>query len=124
MSRGWLETIAVGIISSSPVRQRYRVLGEAVIGFRDQQHDPAAAGAVAHQPIHAEAFGDRTESGLQRRQIDGEIGGIKHHPHEEMTGLDVVELLGVRMFCPLWARNVDTAETMPGRSGQDNVRTN
>ena len=29
-----------------------------------------------------------------------------------------------RMFWPLWARKVDTAETMPGRSGQDKVRTN
>jgi hypothetical protein len=29
-----------------------------------------------------------------------------------------------RMFCPFWARKVDTAETMPGRSGQDRVRTN
>src|ERR1700694_2572938 len=29
-----------------------------------------------------------------------------------------------RMFCPLWARNVETADTMSGRSGQDNVNTN
>jgi len=28
------------------------------------------------------------------------------------------------MFWPLWAKNVDTAETMPGRSGQDKVNTN
>jgi hypothetical protein len=27
------------------------------------------------------------------------------------------------MFCPLCARKVDTAETMPGRSGQERVRT-
>src|SRR5262245_43866384 len=29
-----------------------------------------------------------------------------------------------RMFWPLWARKVETAATMPGRSGQDKVRTN
>jgi hypothetical protein len=68
---------------------------QAVIGLRNQQHHPAAAGAVAHLPVHAEAFGDRREPGLQRCQIDREIGRIEHHPHEEMTGLDVVELLGV-----------------------------
>jgi len=28
-----------------------------------------------------------------------------------------------RMFCPLWARKVETAETMPGRSGQERVST-
>ena len=66
-----------------------------MIGFRDQQHHPAAGGAVAHLPVHAEALGDRGKAGLQRRQIDREIGGGEHHPHEEMAGLDVVELLGV-----------------------------
>jgi hypothetical protein len=35
------------------------------------------------------------EPGLQRGKIDRQIGGVEHHPHEEMTGLDVVELLGV-----------------------------
>ena len=34
-------------------------------------------------------------AGLQRRQIDGEIGRGEHHPHEEMSGLDVVVLLGI-----------------------------
>ena len=68
---------------------------EAVIGFRDQQHHPAPGGAVAHLPVHVEAFGDRGKAGLQRRQLDGEIGGGEHHPHEEFFGLDVVELLGV-----------------------------
>jgi len=29
-----------------------------------------------------------------------------------------------RMFCPLANRKVETADTMPGRSGQDRVRTN
>ena len=70
-------------------------IGEAMVGFRDQQHHPAAAGAVAHLPVHAEAFGDGAEAGLQRRQVDREIGGGEHHPHEEMAGLDVIELLGV-----------------------------
>jgi hypothetical protein len=35
-----------------------------------------------------------------------------------MTGLDIVELLGVKNVLPI------TADTMPGRSGQDNVNTN
>ena len=76
-------------------------IGKAVIGLRDQQHDAAAAGAVAHLPVHAEAFGDRRESGLQRRKMDREIGGVEHHPHEEMAGLDVVELLGVENVLPI-----------------------
>jgi len=58
-----LETIAVGIISSSPVRQRQRISAR-VIGFRDQQHRAAARGAVAHLPLHAEAIGNRREAGL------------------------------------------------------------
>ncbi|OIQ66944.1 hypothetical protein GALL_514830 [mine drainage metagenome] len=76
-------------------------IGKAVIGFRDQQHHAAAAGAVAHLPVHAETFRDRGEPGLQRRQIDGEVGGVEHHPHEEMAGLDVVELLGVEDVLPV-----------------------
>jgi hypothetical protein len=70
-------------------------IGQAVIGLRDQQHHAAAAGAVAHLPVHAEALRDGGESGLQCRQIDGEIGGVEYHAHEEMASLDVVELLGV-----------------------------
>ena len=66
-----------------------------MIGFGDQQHHPAAVGAVAHLPVHAEAIGDRGKAGLQRLQFHREIGGGKHHPHEELVGLDVVELLGV-----------------------------
>ena len=76
-------------------------IGQAMIGFRHQQHHAAAAGAVAHLPVHAEAVGDRGEAGLQRRQIDREIGGVEHHPHEEMAGLDVVELLGVEDVLPV-----------------------
>jgi hypothetical protein len=41
-----------------------------------------------------------------------------------MAGFDIVELLGIEMFCPLWARKLDTADTIPGRSGQDSVKTN
>jgi hypothetical protein len=41
---------------------------------------------------------------LQRRQIDREIGGIEHHPHEEMTGLDVIELLGVEDVLPVMGK--------------------
>ena len=97
-------------------------IGEAVIGFRDQQHHPAAGGAVAHLPVHAEAFGDRREPGLQRRQIDREIGGVEHHPHEEMTGLDVVELLGVENVLPVMGKKRrdrrDDAGTIRAGQGQ------
>ena len=41
-------------------------IGEAVIGFGNQQHDPAAAGAVAHLPFHRKALRDRRKAGLQR----------------------------------------------------------
>ena len=93
-------------------------IDEAMIGFRDQQHDPAAGGAVAHLPVHAEAFGDRGEPGLQRRQIDREIGGIEHHPHEEMPGLDVVELLGVQNVLPVMGE-----ERRNGRNDAGTIRT-
>ena len=66
-----------------------------MIGFGDQQHHAAAAGAVAHLPIHAETVGNRGEAGLQRRQSHGKIGRVEHHPHEEVPGLDIVELLSV-----------------------------
>ena len=61
-----------------------------------QQHHAAAAGAVAHLPVHPEAVGDRSKAGLQRLQFDREIGGGEHHPHEEFFGLDVIELLGIQ----------------------------
>ena len=70
-------------------------VGEAMVRFRYQQHHPPLVGAVAHLPVHAEAFGDRGEAGLQRRQLHGEIGGGEDHPHEELLGFDVVELLGI-----------------------------
>jgi hypothetical protein len=52
-------------------------------------------------PVHAEAFRNRRKPGLQRRQIDRQISGVEHHPHEEMAGLDVVELLGVENVLPI-----------------------
>ena len=60
-----------------------------------------AGGAVAHPPVHPEAVRDRAEPGLQRRQRDRKIGGGEHHPHEEMAGLDVVELLRVENVLPV-----------------------
>jgi len=79
-------------------------VGQAVIGFRDQQHHAAMAGAVAHLPVHTEPIGDRGEAGLQRGQIDCEIGGVEHHAHEEMPGLDVIELLGVENVLPVMSQ--------------------
>jgi hypothetical protein len=99
-----LETIAVGYHLKFAGPPAIENIGKAVIGLRDQQHDPAAAGAVAHLPVHAETFGDRGESGLQRRKFDRQIGGVEYHPHEEMTGLDVVELLGVENVLPIMSQ--------------------
>ena len=97
-------------------------IGEAMIGLRGQQHDPAAGGAVAHLPVHAEAFGDRGKSGLQRRQVDRQIGGREHHPHEEMRGLDVIELLGVEDVLPVMGQERrhrrDDAGTVRAGQGQ------
>ena len=70
-------------------------IGETVIRFGDQQHDPAPRRAVAHLPVHGKALRDRRKTGLQRRQLDREIGGREHHPHEELPGLDIVELLRI-----------------------------
>ncbi len=93
-------------------------IGQAVIGFRDQQHHPAAGGAVAHLPVHAEAFGDAGKSGLQRRKIDREIGGGEDHPHEEMPGLDVIVLLGVENVLPVMGQ-----ECRDGRHDAGTIRT-
>jgi len=41
---------------------------------------------------------------LQRGKIDRQNGGVKHHPHEEMTGLDVVELLGIENVLPVMSK--------------------
>ena len=76
-------------------------IDQAMIRLGHQQHHPAAVGAVAHLPVHAEAVGDRGKAGLQRLQFDREIGGGEHHPHEELVGLDVVELLGVQDVLPV-----------------------
>ena len=76
-------------------------IDQAMIRLGDQQHHPAAVGAVAHLPVHGKAVGDRGEAGLQRLQFDREIGGGEHHPHEEFPGLDVVELLGVQDVLPV-----------------------
>jgi hypothetical protein len=74
-------------------------------------------------PVHAETFRDRREPGLKGRESDREIGGGEYDPHKKLPGLHVIELLGVKNVLPIWARNVETAETMPGRSGQDKVNT-
>src|SRR5205814_6987006 len=74
---------------------------QAMIRSRDQQHDAAARRAVAHLPVHAEALGDGREAGLQRSKIDREIGRGEYDTHEEMTGLDIVELLGVENVMPV-----------------------
>src|SRR5438067_12107069 len=74
---------------------------QAMIRGRDQQHDAAARRAVAHLPVHAEPLGDRREAGLQRSKIDREIGRGEYDTHEEMPGLDIVELLGVENVLPV-----------------------
>ena len=93
-----------------------------MIGLRDQQHHPAAGSAVAHLPVHAEALRDRRESGLQRRKIDREVGVGEYHPHEEMTGLDVVELRGVENILPIMGEERgdgrDDAGTIRAGQGQ------
>jgi len=99
-------------------------IGQAVIGLRGQQHDPAAGGAVAHLPFHAEAFCNRRKTGLQRRQIDREIGGGETTRMKKCAVSTSLNCWASRMFWPLWARKVETAETMPGRSGQESVNTN
>ena len=100
-------------------------IDQAVIGLRDQQHHPPAAGAVAHLPVHAEAFGDRGKAGLQRRQFDRKIGGGEHHPHEELFGLDVVELLGVEDVLAVMGKEGrhrrDDAGTIRAGQGQDEL---
>jgi hypothetical protein len=96
-----------------------------MIRFGDQQHHPAAVGAVAHLPLHAEALGDRGEACLQGLQFDREIGGGEHHPHEEFPGLDVIELLGVQNVLPVMGEKGrhrrDDAGAIRAGQGQDEL---
>ena len=65
------------------------------------------------------------KAGLQRRQLDREIGGGEHHPHEEMPGLDVVELLGVENVLPVMGEKRrhrrNDAGTIRAGQGQDEL---
>ncbi len=70
-------------------------IDEAMVELRYQQHHAPPGGAVAHLPVHVEAFGDGGKAGLQRRKFDREIGRSEHHAHEELVVLDVGELLGI-----------------------------
>ena len=79
-------------------------IDETVIGFRDQEHHLAPRGAIAHLPVHAEALGERREAGLQRLQFDREVGGGEHHPHEELPGFDILELLGIENVLPVMGK--------------------
>jgi hypothetical protein len=72
---------------------------------------------------HAEALRDRGELRLQRRQIDREIGSIEHDPHEEIPGLEVVELLGVQNVLPIMGEERGNARHDAGAI-QDKVNTN
>ena len=100
-------------------------VGETVIGFRDQEHDAAARGAIAHLPLHAETFRERGEAGLQGSEIDREIGGVEHHPHEEMAGLDIVELLRVEDVLAIMGQEGrhrgNDAGTIGAGQGQDEL---
>jgi hypothetical protein len=70
---------------------------------------------VTHLPLHAETLRDRGKPGLERRQLHGEIGRGEHHAHEELLGLDVVELLGIE--------NVLSVVGQKGRHRRDDAGT-
>jgi hypothetical protein len=58
---------------------------------------------------------------LQGRQPNREIGGVEHHPHEKMAGLEVVKLLGVAIVLPIMRQECGDDRDDVGRSGQDSV---
>src|SRR3954452_16246729 len=94
---------------------------QAMIRGRDQQHDAAARRAVAHLPVHAEPLAVKpvcSEARSTARSAAANTTRMKKCPVSISSNC-----WASRMFCPLCARNVETAETMPGRSGQDSVNT-
>ena len=99
-------------------------VGEAVIGLGDQQHDPAPRrrGRASASPSKSAVRSPQSRSATPT--VHREIGGGEHHPHEEFLVSMSSNCCASRMFWPFWARNVETAETIPGRSGQDSVKTN
>ena len=78
----------------------------------DHERDPLTLVGRAHRPGHRESGGDRLELFAQALDVRVRPGGVEHHPHEEVAGLRVVELLGVE--------NVESAIEQRGRDFGDN----
>src|SRR6476619_466263 len=96
--------MAVGIISSSPVRQRYRISTRQWSDFETRsitrrrvarsricQSMPKRSAIAANPVCSADNSTARSAA-------------VKNDPHEEMTGLDVVELLGVENVLPVMSK--------------------
>ena len=86
-------------------------IDEAMVETGDHERDPLALVGRAHRPGHRKSGGDRLEPFVQALDVRVRPGGVEHHPHEEVAGLRVVELLGVE--------NVEAAVEQRGRDFGD-----
>ena len=89
-------------------------IDEAMVETRDHERDALALIGRAHRPGHRECGGDRLEFFAQSLDVRMRRGGVEHHPHEEVAGLRIVELLGVE--------NVEPAVEQGGRDLRDDPR--
>src|SRR5204863_5879269 len=99
-------------------------VGQAMIRGRDQQHE--LGGRVARSRIFQSM---PKRSAMAVKPVCSEARSTARSAAANTTRMKKWPVSissncwASRMFCPLWARNVETAETMPGRSGQESVNT-
>lgn len=69
-------------------------IGEAVVEARHHDHHPLTDGLIPHGPAHGEALGNRAKAFLERRERPASVDEIEDDAHEEVSGREVVELIG------------------------------
>jgi hypothetical protein len=75
-------------------------IDQAVVETRNHQRDALQLVGRSHRPCHREVGGDRLELIAQALDLSMRRGGVEYDPHEEVTGLDIIELLGVENVEP------------------------
>ena len=95
-------------------------IDQAVIRFGDQQHYPAAVGAVAHLQSMAKRSAIAVKPGLQRCNSTARSAAVNTTRMKNFLVSVSSNCWASRMFCPLWARKVDTRGDDAGavRAGQ------
>ncbi len=75
-------------------------IDQTMVETRDHENDPLQPVGGTHRPCHREIGGDRLEGVTQALEVRIGRGSVERHPHEEVAGFDIVELLGVENVEP------------------------